>query len=85
VLAVLGSKNELEHKLLRDIVGKKSELVAFSDIPVEFARSVYGHPLSHIAVGIPFIILCQMISYKKSLRIGVDPDKPKGLDPWISL
>ena len=85
VLAALGSKNEQEYKLLEDLKKKKSEIVAFSDTPVEFANFTYGHPISHIARGIPFIILCQMIAYKKSLKTGVDPDKPTGLDPWISL
>ena len=84
-IAALGSKNELEYKLLSDVKAKKSELVAFSDISVEHARSVYGYPLSHIARGIPFIILCQMIAYKKALKTGADPDKPTGLEAWIAL
>ncbi|MCL2035377.1 MAG: SIS domain-containing protein [Oscillospiraceae bacterium] len=89
VLAALGAKNELECNLLRDIKKKNAQLIAFSDTdctPVENVRfSVYGRPLSHIARGIPFAILCQMISYKKSLSTGADPDKPDGLDPWIAL
>jgi fructoselysine-6-P-deglycase FrlB-like protein len=85
VLAMLGAKNELEFKLLQDIKIKKAETAAFSDVPVDYARLVYGRPLSHIARGIPFIILCQMVSYKKSLKTGVDPDKPTGLEAWISL
>ena len=78
VLAALGAGNEFENKLLQDIKEKKADVAAFSD-------SAYGHPLSHIARGIPFIILCQMAAYKKSLKTGADPDKPTGLDPWISL
>ena len=85
VIAALGSKNELENKLLSDVRAKKSELVAFSDTSIEGVRSVYGFPLSHIASGIPFITLCQMIAYKKSLKTGADPDKPTGLDAWIAL
>jgi glucosamine 6-phosphate synthetase-like amidotransferase/phosphosugar isomerase protein len=85
VLVALGPKNELEYKLLLDVKAKKSEVIAFSDIPVEYAQFNYGHPLSHIALGIPFIVLCQMIAYKKSLQTGADPDKPTGLDAWISL
>ena len=88
VLAALGVKNELEYKLLSDVMAKKSCLVAFSDMPAEQIAShsiVYGHPLSQIASGIPFIVLCQMIAYKKSLKTGADPDKPTGLEPWIAL
>ena len=47
--------------------------------------SCFAKPLSHIAKGIPFIILCQMIAYYKSKETGADPDKPTGLDPWIAL
>ena len=85
VIAVLGSRNDLEHKLLSDVRAKKAELVAFSDTPMEDARSVYGYPLSYLARGIPFIVLCQMVAYKKSLKTRVDPDKPTGLDAWIAL
>ena len=45
----------------------------------------YGRPLSHITSGIPLIILCQLTAYYKSKSTGADPDKPEGLDPWISL
>jgi fructoselysine-6-P-deglycase FrlB-like protein len=78
VLAALGAGNEFEYKLLQDIKEKKADTAVFSD-------STYGHPLSHIARGIPFIILCQMIALKKSLKTGTNPDKPTGLEPWISL
>jgi fructoselysine-6-P-deglycase FrlB-like protein len=89
VLAVLGAKNELEYNLLLDIQKKGAHIVAFSDVdckPLDGVHfSVYGNSLSYIARGIPFIVLCQMISYKKSLATGADPDKPTGLDAWIAL
>lgn len=88
VLAALGIKNEAEHNLLRDIKKKGSEIVAFSDAPSGFEdipEIDYGRELSHMARGIPFIVLCQMVSYKKALKTGTDPDNPTGLDPWISL
>jgi len=85
VLAAPGDRNELELKLLSDIKAKKSEIVAFSDVSVETAHIAFGQPLSYIARGIPFIVLCQMIAYKKSLKTGADPDKPTGLEPWIKL
>jgi fructoselysine-6-P-deglycase FrlB-like protein len=84
-LVALGAKNELENKLLLDIKGKKSEIITFSDTPVEYAQIIYGHPLSHIASGIPFIVLCQMVAYKKSLKTGADSDRPTGLNAWITL
>jgi len=92
VLAALGAKNDLEYKLLADIKGKKSGIVAFSDTEIKMPAETagirgfaYGHTLSHIARGIPFIVLCQLVAYKKSLKTGADPDKPTGLEPWIAL
>jgi len=88
VLAALGKKNELENKLLLDIKDKNSELVVFSDIASESISTgciTYDCALSHVSAGIPFILLCQMIAYKKSLKTGADPDKPKGLEAWIKL
>lgn len=35
--------------------------------------------------GIPFIFVPQAIAYFKALAKGVDPDNPKGLNPWIKL
>jgi len=88
VLAALGVPHEMEYNLLRDIKNKGAQVVAFSDDcagPDGIIFSCFGRPLSHIAKGIPFIILCQMISYYKSKVTGANPDKPTGLDPWISL
>ena len=91
VLAALGTSCELEMKLLEDIRGKGANLVAFcatceSCTGLEGTRfSCFGEPITHIAKGIPFIILCQMIAYYKSKETGADPDKPTGLDPWIAL
>lgn len=94
VIAALGTCCELEINLLKDIKEKGAEIVAFCDAceccepypelgGIQF--SCFGKPLSHMAKGIPLIILCQMIAYYKSKQTGADPDKPTGLDPWISL
>jgi len=88
VLVALGASNELEFNLLHDLKDKGASVVAFSDIAMEYEDIrflCFDHPLSHIAKGIPFIILCQMVAYYKSKETGADPDKPTGLDPWIAL
>ena len=88
VLAALGVKNELEYKLVSDVKAKNADVVTFSDMLGEPAGTFdlfYGHPLSQIAKGIPFILLCQMVAYKKSKKTGADPDKPTGLEAWIAL
>jgi len=88
VIVVLGVSNELELGLVRDLKAKGAEIVALSDAVAEpegVRYSCFGRPLSHIAKGIPAIVLCQMIAYYKSKETGADPDKPTGLDAWISL
>jgi len=88
VLAALGVKNELEYKLVSDVKAKNADIVTFSDLSGEPAGTYdlsFGHPLSQIAKGIPFILLCQLVAYKKSKKTGADPDKPTGLEPWIAL
>ena len=36
-------------------------------------------------LGIPFIFIPQVLSLEKALKIGVDPDSPADLSPWIKL
>ena len=91
VIVALGTTNELELNLLYDLTQKDATVVAFSDVDINHLNKCelhyfdFGKPLSHITKGIPFILLCQMIAYYKSKETGADPDKPAGLDPWISL
>ena len=88
VLVALGTEKKLEFDLLSDAKAKGASVVVFSDTGAETegARfTCFGKPLTHIAKGIPFIILCQLIAYCKSKETGADPDNPTGLDPWISL
>jgi len=90
VIVALGTSCELEINLLNDIKAKGANVIAFTDdtdLPADLTVVVsrFDKKLSHIAKGIPVIILCQMIAYYKSKETGADPDKPTGLDAWISL
>jgi len=88
VLAVIGAGHKLEFDLLADLQKKGARVVAFSNDTAEIESVLFTrfeHPLSHVAAGIPFIILCQMVAYYKSKVTGTDPDKPEGLEAWISL
>jgi len=88
VLVALGGSDELEYNLLGDLRKKGAEVVAFSDVSAtleDIIFSCFGHPLSHVVKGIPFIVLCQMIAYYKAKVVGADPDQPTGLSPWIAL
>jgi len=85
ILVALGVGNELEQSLLRDLEKKGSHVVALSDVSAVGSTLNFGRPLTHIARGIPFILLCQLVAYEKSKVTGADPDQPTGLDPWIAL
>ena len=79
---------ELENNLIKDLKTKGANVALYSDKPGDIDGvkvSSFGKELSQITRGIPLIILCQMIAYYKSKETGADPDKPDGLDPWISL
>ena len=87
-LTALGTSCELEVNLLNDLKTKGACVIAFSDTPAQLEGIrflCFDKPLSHVAKGILFIIMCQMTAYYKSKETGADPDKPTGLDPWISL
>jgi fructoselysine-6-P-deglycase FrlB-like protein len=89
LIAALGAKDALELDYLNDMQKKGSVLVAFSDTPIDEPNGVaalaYGKELTHVALGLPFIMLCQLISYHKAAHTGADPDRPSGLSAWISL
>jgi len=88
VIVTATGGSELEINLINDLKAKGANVVVYSDelTSIEGVMvSAFGKELSHITRGIPLIILCQMIAYYKSKETGADPDKPTGLDPWISL
>ena len=86
ILFALGTACELERNLVKDLRAKNAPVVAFSDVPVPGVSDIsFGRPLTHMAKGIPFILLCQLVAYEKSKVTGADPDKPTGLSSWIAL
>lgn len=36
-------------------------------------------------MGVPFIFVPQAVSFYKAIHLGINPDMPEGLDPWIKL
>lgn len=88
ILAALGPNNKLEQDFLRDMSQKTPYILAFSDKPADISGVqfiTYDYEIGHIAKGLPFILICQLLSYHKALVRGTDPDAPTGLDAWISL
>lgn len=75
--------------LIKDIIAKGAKVITVSsnkeinwgadlNIEVEAYRN-YG------VYGIPFIFIPQLLSYSKAVAMGINPDEPAGLDPWIKL
>ena len=88
LLAALGAKNELELNYLSDMKKKGPMIAAFSDTPADAQGAIafaYGRELTQIALGLPFIMFTQLISYHKAAHTGADPDRPSGLSSWIEL
>jgi Predicted phosphosugar isomerases len=88
ILAVLGPNNGYEKDFLADMAKKTSHIIAFTDQPLEIDSvqvMPYHSEISHIAKGLPFILICQLLSYHKAINRGTNPDAPTGLDAWISL
>jgi len=88
IIAVKDEKNKFVLDLIEDIKKKGAQIVVYSDIPCDVAgieNITFGERLEHMARGIPFILISQMIAYYKSFVTGANPDCPQGLEPWIQL
>lgn len=88
ILAALGPNNSYEQDFLQDMVKKTPHIIAFTDrtMGIDGVQVMpYSHEISHIAKGLPFILICQLLSYHKAIYRGTNPDAPTGLDAWISL
>lgn len=89
VIVALSDGNTYEKELVNDILKKGAHVVAFCDrdteLPDEVMKVEFGRDLDHAVRGIPFILICQLLSYYKAVENGTNPDSPDGLDPWIKL
>lgn len=90
IVAMSDGNNALERALIQDLLKKHCYVVVYSDNEPDDKLDVtlhinFGETLTHVAKGIPFIAICQMISYYKAMENGTDPDNPDGLDAWIKL
>jgi fructoselysine-6-P-deglycase FrlB-like protein len=88
ILAAVGEGGPYAADMLRDLAQKGSTVVAFADGDIGFQGGTaiaFGRKLSHIARGLPFLLLCQLLACFKAASTGADPDAPTGLRPWIEL
>lgn len=91
VLAMLSETGySYESAVLNDIAKRGAHIVAYSDqkmtVPpaADFSIS-FGKKLTGATAALPFLAVAQLVSYKKAIAKGVNPDQPNGLDPWITL
>lgn len=88
ILALSGDEAQLEAALVRDVVAKACTTVTYADMPFRIDATTnlsFGAELACVARGIPFILICQLLSYYKSLERGTDADNPDGLAACIIL
>lgn len=91
VIAMLSSgERPLQKALLADLAPKTQHLLVLDSVPGD------GDGVPGIRIVLPecgadelravFALYCiQLVCFHHALAIGVDPDKPEGLDPWIKL
>lgn len=90
IAAVTENNIRSQIDLIKDIVKKGAKVIVYSNTGIEDIDGVLLQVSSDARVdyavrGIPFINICQMVSYYKAIGRNVNPDKPTGLDAWIKL
>lgn len=79
-------EDKLQSNLVKDYLKKGSVTIAAGgdypgvDLCIPFPKVKHREVL-----GIPFIFIPQLLSLEKALNLGVDPDNPADLSPWIKL
>jgi len=91
-LALVGCSpynDSYQKDLIKDLKARGAVVVTVSAKDENFWGSDYNVKIpvyENFAVnGVPFILVPQLLSYFKALKVGVNPDEPTGLDPWIKL
>lgn len=88
LVAVLAARGgALLDGLLSDLKAKGALVLLACTQPTNVGVDVYV-PLNGNAaapMGLPFLSLVQMLCLYRAMQMGVDPDHPEGLDPWINL
>lgn len=82
-------EEELQKAMAADVLALGGPLLTISDRPGNPWGGVANLQIEGLAPfavwGIPFIYVAQMLALLKALRLGRNPDAPKGLDPYITL
>lgn len=88
VIVPIMDKSTLEVALINDIIKKGATVITVSDeeILLDGTTNInLGFNAKYPLLGFPFINACQLLSLYKAYHLGINPDLPDGLDPWIKL
>ncbi len=89
IVACSPSENSYQKDLIKDLKNKGAIVVTVSAEYHNIWGSDYNITVprykSFEVLGIPFIFVPQAVSFYKALSLGINPDLPQGLDPWIKL
>lgn len=89
IVACSPDDDSYQNDLIKDLKGKGAVVVTVSTREAKVWGSDYNIMIPHYSNfgvnGIPLILVPQLTSYLKALKLGVNPDEPSGLDPWIKL
>lgn len=89
IAAVTRKNSKYQADLIGDLKSNGAHVITVSDIEDNIWGSdinVFAGSFNNPAVfGIPFIFVSQALSYFKAVSLGVNPDKPEGLEPCIQL
>jgi len=78
-----------QKKLIEDLHGEKAIVVTVGDQPSSIMNSDLHVQIPYYekygVAGIPFVLVPQIMSYYKAIFKGINPDKPTGLEPYITF
>ncbi len=89
IIACSPVETALQRDLVRDVKATGAYVVTVSDKDSTSWGSdcniLVPKYQNYSVTGIPFIYVPQALSFYKALALGVNPDAPTGLEPWIKL
>lgn len=89
VMACSAEEKQYQTDLIRDLKKLGAVLVTISDEIENYGEADFNITIpsfrNEAVRGILFILVPQLISYYKALKLGINPDLPQGLKPWIEL
>lgn len=88
VVAMRSPLCSYEAALVEDVLKKDARVVCCSQEPIDIPGALclnIGARVGDVAAGLGLVTVCQLVTYFKSGFVGCDPDRPDGLDAWISI